>query len=125
MLAGADLDGRALTVALATDFRNKVLLTPEFEDARKKGFAGALLLKTYHEFQKADLLPNAAGVAIWLHSERAENDLTLVPTARIMWQLLEESFSRVEEAVEGYYFLTGITVNAAAHDVIPPTFRMS
>ena len=123
MLEGADLDSRALTVAFATDFQNKVLVTEEFVDARIKGFGPALLLRAYRDLQKAGLLPNAAGVAIWLHSERAENDLTLVQTAKEMWRLLAESFSRVEVAADGYYLLMGRELDTFGYDAVPMTFR--
>lgn len=123
MLKGANLEGRALTVTLATDLRNKVLDTGEFLDARAKGFSSALLLQTYRDFQKAGLLPNAAGVAIWLHSERAENDLTLVQTAKEMWRLLAESFSHVEAAAEGYYLLMDRDLDISGYDKMPISFR--
>lgn len=123
MLEGADLDGRALTVAFGTDLRNKVLNTQEFREARGQGFSATLLLQMYHRMQKEGLLPNAAGCAVYLHTERAMNDLTLVVVAKKMWSFLEESFPYVEDAADGYETMTGIHLDLRGYDIIPEGFE--
>jgi hypothetical protein len=123
MLKGADLEGRALTVALAADFRNKVVDTDEFVDARIKGLAPALLVQTYRDLQKADLFPNAAGVAVWIHTERALNDLTVVPVAKEMWALLRASYPYVESAADGFRMISGHQLELRDFDVIPTGFE--
>lgn len=123
MLEGADLGGRALTVALATDLRHKVINTAEFADARSKGASAVMLNQLYQSLQKEGLLANAAGCAVCLHSERALNDLTLIPLAKRMWTLLEESFPYVHQAADEYEMLMGVRVDASDHKNIPFEFR--
>lgn len=82
-----------------------------------------LLVQAYQELQKADLLPNAAGVAIWIHTERAQNDLTVVPVVREMWALLRASFPYVEDAAEGFEFISGIRLNLQDFDFVPNEFE--
>lgn len=122
MLKGADLGGRGLTVALAADFRNKVMETDEFAEARAKGMSAMLLVQSYQQLQKVDLLPNAAGVAVWIHSERARNDLTVVPVVREMWALLRDAFPFVEDAADGFEMISGHRLDLRGFDIVPSDF---
>jgi hypothetical protein len=123
MLEGADLGGRALTVALAADIKNKIIDTPEFFDARFNGSSSIILAQLYQILQKEGLLANAAGCAVCLHSERDMHDLTLVPLARRMWELLAEAFPYVRQAAEDYERLMNVSVNAVGYENIPREFR--
>lgn len=123
MLEGADLEGRALTVALATDIRNKVINSDDFRSARTAGVSVPQLRQFYQQLQQAGMLPNAAGCAVCLHTERAMIDLTLMVVAKRMWKLLEQSFPYVEAAADGFELLTGLTLELRDYDQIPDGFR--
>ena len=119
MLEGADLDGRALSVALATDLRNKIYPSPPFLEAREKGMSSILLVRLYQQLQKEGDFVTAAGCAICLQTERASSDLTLVVLAKRMWELLAESFPYVEEAAADYEFLGERILDIRDFDQIP------
>ena len=123
MLKGAELGGVALTVALATDFKNVVMTTSDFEKTRKDGMACVFLVKTYQRLQKMKFFPNAAGVAVWLHTERAYTNLTLVPLAKEMWSLLSGAFPYVEEAAYGYEKMLQKDLNLSGFWIIPDGFK--
>lgn len=122
MLKGTDLESRGLTVALATDFRNKVMETSEFSKARENGVSALMLVQSYQKLQKLNLLPNAAGVAVWIHTERARNDLTVVPVVRELWTLLADAFPFVEDSANGFEIISGHRLDIRGFDIVPSDF---
>jgi hypothetical protein len=123
MLEGADLDGRAMVVALATDFRNTVLSSREFLQERARGTSSIYLVRVYQDLQKQGLHPLAAAVAVWIHTERATIDLSNVVVARRMWSLLSESFDLVPNAAEAAVMMGGNELDITGYSLIPEGFR--
>jgi hypothetical protein len=124
MLKGAETGARAMVVAAATDFRNTVMEDPEFLQAQAQGLDAIYLVKSYQEFQKMDMHQIAAGVAVWIHTLRAEKELSNRYIAKDMWALLASSFDDVEEAADMMALIMGgRELNIDGYDRIPYGFE--
>jgi hypothetical protein len=124
MLKGAETGARAMVVAAATDFRNTIMEAPEFLKAQAQGLDALYLVKSYQELQKANMQHIAAGVAVWLHTARAEKELSNRFIAKEMWGLLASSFDEVEEAAEMMALIMGgRELNIHGYDRIPYGFE--
>jgi hypothetical protein len=124
MLKGADIGARAMTVALATDFRNTVMLSLEFLDARSRGLDVLFLVKSYQTAQKMNLYQVASGIAVWIHTNRSEKEISNRYIAKEMWALLASSFDEVEEAADMMALIMGgRELNIEGYDRIPYGFE--
>lgn len=123
MLKGAEIGARAMVVAAATDFRNTVMESPEFLKARAGGLDVIFLVKTYQSAQKMNLQHIAAGIAVWIHTLRAEKEISNRHVAKEMWALLASSFDEVEEAADMMALIMGgREPNIDGYDQIPIGF---
>jgi len=124
MLRGADIGGRAMAVAAAADFRNVVMQSPEYLQAASKGSEIMFLHSFYRAAQKSGALQIAAGIAIWIHTLRAEKELSNLHIAKEMWKLLATSFDQVEEAAATLALLMdGRELDIHDYDRIPFGFQ--
>jgi hypothetical protein len=124
MLKGADAGAIAMVVATATDFRNTVMESPEFLTAQAQGLDAIYLVKTYQQLQKNNMQHIAAGVAVWLHTVRAEKEISNRYIAKEMWALLASSFDEVEEAADMLALIMGgRDLNIDGYDRIPYGFE--
>jgi hypothetical protein len=74
----------------------------------------------YRAAQKSDAGQIAAGIAVWIHTVRAEKELSNRFIAKEMWSLLAASFGEVEEAAESLrLFMGGRPLNIDGYDRIP------
>ena len=123
MLKGADTGARAMVVAAATDFRNVIMATPEFLKAQADGTEIMFLHQMYRSAQQSNLQQIAAGIAVWIHTLRAEKELSNRYIAKEMWSLLASSFDEVEDAAEMLaLFMGGRDLNIDGYDRIPVGF---
>ena len=123
MLKGADIGARAMTVVAATDFRNTVMKSSEFLDAQAAGLDAIYLVKAYQSAQKMNLQHIAAGIAVWIHTCRADKEISNRYIAKDMWKLLSSSFHEVEESAEMLtIFMDGYEFNIDGYDRIPCGF---
>jgi hypothetical protein len=124
MLKGAETAARAMVVAAATDFRNTVMDSPEFLKAQAEGTEMLLLHEAYRSAQKMNLQQIAAGIAVWIHTVRAEKELSNRYIAKEMWTLLAASFDEMEEAAEMLALFIGAReLNIEGYDRIPCGFE--
>jgi hypothetical protein len=120
MLKGTETGGRAMVVAAATDFRNTVMESPEFLNARAEGSDALFLHEAYRTAQRMNVPQIAAGIAVWIHTLRAEKEISNRSIAKEMWGLLASSFDEVDEAAEALaLFLGGRELNIEGYDRIP------
>jgi hypothetical protein len=123
MLKGAEIEARAMVVAAATDFRNVVMKSPEFLKEEAAGTEVMFLHEAYRAAQKSDMGQIAAGIAVWIHTVRAEKELSNRYIAKEMWSLLAASFDEVEEAAESLrLFMGGRRLDITGYDRIPHGF---
>lgn len=123
MLKGAEIGARAMVVATATDFRNIVMDSPEFMEAQAAGAEMLVLHEAYKSAQEENLPQVAAGIAVWIHTLRAEKEISNKFVAKEMWALLATSFDEVEKAAEILALvLGGRDLNVDRYDRIPPGF---
>ena len=123
MLKGAEIVARAMVVATATDFRNTVMQSPEFLKAQAAGGDVLFLHEMYRSAQGANLQQIAAGIAVWIHTLRAEKEISNRFVAKEMWTLLASSFDEVEEAAETLaLFMGGRELDIDGYDRIPLGF---
>lgn len=123
MLKGAETGARAMVVATATDFRNIVMESPEFLEAQAAGAEMLILHEAYKTAQGANLQQIAAGIAVWIHTLRAEKEISNRFIAKEMWTLLASSFDDVEEAAEMLaLFMGGRELNIDGYDRVPLGF---
>jgi hypothetical protein len=124
MLKGADVGARAMVVAAATDFRNVVMRTPEFLKAQADGTEIMFLHQMYKSAQQSNMQQIAAGIAVWIHTLRAEKELSNRYIAKEMWNLLASSFDEVEDAAEMLaLFMGGRDLNIDGYNCIPVGFE--
>lgn len=124
MLKGADIGARAMVVATATDFRNTVMGSPQFLKAQAEGTEVLFLHQNYRSAQKMNLQQIAAGIAVWIHTLRAEKEVSNRYIAKEMWALLSSSFDEVGEAAEMLAsFMGGRELDIRGYDRIPYGFE--
>jgi hypothetical protein len=124
MLKGAEIGARAMVVATATDFRNTIMDSPEFLKAQAQGTEVLFLHEMYRAAQKMNVQQISAGIAVWIHTLRAEKEISNRYIAEEMWGLLASSFDEVEEAAETLaLFMGGRQLNIEGHDRIPLGFE--
>lgn len=120
MLRGCDSGARAMVVAAATDFRNVVMQAPEFLEAQAQGGEIMFLHQMYSAAQESNMSQIAAGIAVWIHTLRAEKELSNRSIVKEMWALLATSFDEVEEAAETMaIFMGGRDLNIDGFERIP------
>jgi len=113
-----------MAVAAAADFRNVVMQSPEYLQAASKGSEIMFLHSFYRAAQKSGALQIAAGIAIWIHTLRAEKELSNLHIAKEMWKLLATSFDQVEEAAATLALLMdGRELDIHDYDRIPFGFQ--
>lgn len=123
MLKGTDMLARAMVVAAATDFRNVVMQTPEFLNEQARGTEVLFLHDAYRAAQKSNMGQIAAGIAVWIHTLRAEKEISNLFIAKEMWGLLAASFADVEEAaLDLALFIGGRRLDIKDYDRIPVGF---
>jgi hypothetical protein len=123
MLKGAEIEARAMVVATATDFRNVVMESPEFVKEQVAGTEVMFLHEAYRAAQQSDVGQIAAGIAVWIHTVRAEKELSNRFIAKEMWSLLAASFDEVVDAAESLrLFMGGRPLDIEGYDRIPLGF---
>jgi len=123
MLKGTDTLARAMVVAAATDFRNVVMQSPEFLKEQARGTEIMFLHDAYKVAQKSNMGQIAAGIAVWIHTLRAEKEISNLFIAKEMWSLLAASFDEVEEAaLDLAIFMGGRLLDIEGYDRIPVGF---
>jgi hypothetical protein len=123
MLRGAELEARAMVVAAATDFRNVVMQSPAFLKEEAAGTEILFLHDAYRAAQKSNMGQIAAGIAVWIHTLRAEKEISNLFIAKEMWTLLAASFDGVEDAAEDLaLFMGGRRFDIRGYDRIPVGF---
>jgi trehalose-6-phosphatase len=123
MLKGAEIEARAMVVAAATDFRNVMMQSPAFLKEQAAGSEVMFLHDAYRAAQKSGSPQIAAGIAVWIHTVRAEKELSNRHIAREMWSLLAASFDEVEDAAESLQmFMGGRPLDIGGYDRIPLGF---
>jgi hypothetical protein len=123
MLKGAEIEARAMVVAAASDFRNVMMQSPSFLKEQVAGTEVMFLHDAYRAAQKSGSPQIAAGIAVWIHTVRAEKELSNRHIAREMWSLLAASFDEVEDAAESLQmFMGGRPLDIGGYDRIPLGF---
>ena len=123
MLKGADIGARAMVVAAATDFRNTIMQSEDFKQAQASGGEILFLHQFYRSLQTAEMGQVAAGVAVWIHTLRADKEISNLYAAKEMWALLAASFADVEIAAEDMaLFMGGRALDIGGYDRIPIGF---
>jgi hypothetical protein len=123
MLKGAEIEARAMVVAAATDFRNVMMESPAFLKEQAAGTEVMFLHDAFRAAQKSGSPQIAAGIAVWIHTVRAEKELSNRHIAKEMWALLAASFDEVEEAAESLrLFMGGRSLDIEGYDRIPLGF---
>ena len=112
-----------MVVATATDFRNTIMQSPEFQKAEADQGEVLFLHDAYRSLQQANLPQIAAGVAVWIHTIRAEKEISNKFIAQEMWRLLAASFAEVEIAAEDLaIFMGGRSLDIRGYERIPMGF---
>lgn len=119
MLKGADVESRAMTVAFAAHIKNNYFKSDEFIQAKKNSIESYFLVKNYQFLQKQNMHAYATGVSVWLHTARANVELSNRFLAKEMWNLLKESFPYVEDQAEDLRLIMGITLDIENFESAP------
>lgn len=124
MLAVMDAEEIALTVAIATDIRHKLLesglnvMEPAIAITADPS-AIFRITTTIKSLQKSQNMMEAAGLMVWAHTLRGADSLEVRGMTRRMWGELSRGFPYVVDAYSNFYSMTDSLLNINGYDEFP------
>jgi hypothetical protein len=111
MIRGSDIETRAMIVATAAHIKNTVIISDEFIESKNTAMDGLFLINIYRKLQKENLHGIATGVSVWIHTNRANYEISNRFIVQEMWSMLKTSFYCVEQGAINVQYITGIKLD--------------
>lgn len=125
MLKGIEKSDIAMCVVFCSHVKNTMLNSDEFTLRKKKHTEILWLGEKYREAQKNGELPIASGIAVWIHTLRAQKEASNIFVANELWTILASSFDEVEAQVNNIHNFMNIDIKVNIRDIVPDFIRIS